>query len=108
MRILAILLGVLLLTLALAAVLGPPARAHGDAAWIMADQATRYCCGIRDCRVLEDQEVSQEGGQWKVNGQPVAARDVHPTAPEGGSLYWACFYEPALTVPRCLFVPALF
>lgn len=107
MKIIVGLLAILLLTLVLAAVLGP-ARAHGDAAWIMADPVTRYCCGTIDCRPLEDKEVTSEGGRWFVNGQPVAPADVHPTAPEGGSSYWACFYPPDLTVPRCLFLPALF
>lgn len=81
--------------------------AHGHAAWIMANPDTRYCCGPKDCRPLEltADKVEIRAGRYFLNGHAVKDGSVYPTR-DGTARYWACFYGPDYTVPRCLFVPA--
>ena len=82
-----------------------PAYGHGLAQWIMRDPNTNWCCGPKDCRALErvDDKVEVIDGLWHVNGQPVPREHVYPA--RGQTEYWACFWPPEYTVPRCLFVP---
>lgn len=87
--------------------LASPAMGHGHASWIMNNPQTSYCCGERDCRPLADSEVLRTPAGWVVNGRLVPPRSIYPTQ-DGTSRFWACFVEPALTEPRCLFIPAMF
>ena len=42
--------------------------AHGDAAWIMADPATRHCCGPQDCHEIDKDRVRYAAGLYVVDG----------------------------------------
>jgi len=96
------------LVLAVALAIGSSAAyGHGDAAWIMDNVQTRFCRGPQDCRVLREGEAKQMGNTWTVNGHTVPRTNVFGTR-DGTARYWACFEEPQLIRPRCLFIPDLF
>jgi len=83
------------------------ASAHGPYGWVMENPVTVHCCGPVDCMPVAAREVRRQGRRWFVRGRPVPAGNVHLS----GALdarYHACFYDPpAMTKPRCLFIPGM-
>lgn len=80
--------------------------AHGDAAWIMANPATSYCCGPNDCVRLPKSSIKilASGFGVMINGQEM----VVPYGKELPSIdddYWACV--PPGGSLRCFFAPPL-
>ncbi len=57
--------------LAIAAILAfgatPPAAAHGSADWIMKNIDFGWCCGPKDCFLLEPDEVRVDGDHYVVD-----------------------------------------
>lgn len=96
---------VLLLALLLPAGEG---RAHGDAGWIMANPATRLCCGPKDCEALAEGAVRWSLGGWIVaaTGEVIPLGDsrVHRSIDHR---FWRCSYLAGEKAgqTRCLFVP---
>lgn len=98
-------------TLALLLALLLPAgevRAHGDASWIMANPATRMCCGPKDCEALAEGAVRWTLGGWIVaaTGEVIPLGDarVHRSIDHR---FWRCRYLAGEKAgqTRCLFVP---
>lgn len=79
-----------------------PARAHGDAAWIMENPETRACCGPQDCgplRVYGGTVEESAPGEYRVTlppgGHPLVPRGASKTFHEGGhNVYWSQRLEP--------------
>ena len=82
---------------------------HGDADWITQNTKTKYCCGPRDCQVIEDVRYSPSG--W-------IFMNPHTNIPENvpfdynhrytsiDDQYWACFNLGPESKPiRCFFTP---
>lgn len=83
------------------------AVAHGPYRWVMENPATAHCCGPQDCAPVDPGAVRYRDGRWFVRGRPVPEGDVHLSgAPD--ARYHACFFDPpAMTEPRCLFIPGM-
>ncbi len=83
------------------------AAAHGHYGWVMDNPVTAHCCGPQDCKPVAPQAVRYLRGRWSVNGKLVPDGNVHLSgAPD--ARYHACFYDPpAMTEPRCLFIPGM-
>ena len=81
--------------------------AHGDAAWIMQDSRTSYCCGPSDCERAPLSAVKPINGGWLVvstdqrfmEGSP----DLHPSKDQD---FWLCRPPNLGGKVKCLFVPA--
>ena len=96
-------LGLLVAGLLLLLALG--VRAHGDAAWIMADPATRWCCGPQDC--FELQTVASTAAGWEfaspVNGEKTVVTYRFPNRyPSINEHFWVCMNGSGGV--RCFFV----
>lgn len=68
------------------------ARAHGDAAWIMQNPETAWCCNPTDCAQLPDGAVERLApGEWRIRETGQVFREgqtgVYPAKRAG---YWAC------------------
>lgn len=79
-----------------------PARAHDDAAWIMSNPATSWCCGPHDCEALADDEISitAGGAHVKTTGETIPFRDLKQSI---DNRWWRCRKPGGKT--RCLFHP---
>lgn len=99
--------GAAALLLALLLPAGEP-RAHGDAAWIMANPATRMCCGPKDCEPLPENAVRWTVGGWIIaaTGEVIPLGDarVHRSIDHQ---FWRCRHLAGEKAgqTRCLFVP---
>lgn len=106
MRVIALLLALLGVVLLLAVVLGPPARAHGDASWINDGKYTDangvHCCSVTDCGVISADDVAAVPGGYSVRGFLVPHGSVHSSK---DAQHWACTKPGGY---RCLFIPSLF
>lgn len=106
--------GSVLLAMFAAATLAPPARAHGEAQWIMdnpryLDRWAAHCCGPTDCH--REKAVNFREDLYGVYFRTGAGVELKmPTAHRGMGLYvsidqdwWVCIRDGKL---RCVFRPA--
>lgn len=79
-----------------------PARAHEDAAWIMANPETSWCCGPHDCEAIEDESVAivAEGVLVKATQETILYQDLKQSI---DNRWWRCRHPSGNT--RCLFRP---
>jgi hypothetical protein len=71
----------------------------------MKNPRTAYCCGPKDCEIVDKSEVVYKKGDWYVRGVMVFKESVF-LSPIPDANYHACFADPpAMSIPRCLFVP---
>jgi hypothetical protein len=82
-----------------------PARAHGDAAWIMANPLTRHCCGPDDCREIPAEHVRLVGEIYFVDDPPLAWNSNYGTYASINSNYWACVTPDGRV--KCFFAPVM-
>ena len=75
----------------------PPARAHGEAAWIMEEPsyvtgAGAHCCGPTDCGRVPDGEVVETApGEWLVRStHQVFKQDQKGVYPSKQGAFWWC------------------
>ena len=67
---------------------------HGDAAWIMAEPTTRFCCGPSDCFALHSVKSTRDGWTFvspktgKLTVVPYTFKNRFPSIDEH---FWACF-----------------
>lgn len=81
------------------------ANAHGSASWIM-EGAYRSCCGIRDCRILgNDEYVEVQGGAFIIPLNIFVPEAAIKPAPNHH--WWVCTNVDAgkPTEFKCLFRP---
>lgn len=84
-----------------------PAWGHGDAAWIMQDTKTSYCCGPSDCERAPLSAIRATRGGWLViatgqvfnEGDP----DLHMSKDQD---FWWCRPPNLGGKVKCLFAPA--
>jgi hypothetical protein len=97
----------LLLAAAIVAMAGA-GQAHDAAQWI---QDGRYknavgdlCCGTRDCAPLAvgDVEIVPGGYRIKSLDELVPLDQATPAPPEGGGMYWRCYWGGKR---KCFFAP---
>lgn len=100
-----VILGTLIAALALLYCAITPARAHGDATWIM--QEPRYvdplgihCCGPSDCEPVPDSEIDESQDIITHRGDPLSKRErgVYWSIDDR---YWVCRRENV----KCIFRP---
>jgi hypothetical protein len=82
--------------------------AHGEAAWVMENPDTAWCCSPgRDCNPIEARRVHSDGTYWWVDGLDGKLKEddrgFYWGTPDGKP--WAC-QTPGTTNLRCLFIPA--
>jgi hypothetical protein len=80
-----------------------PARAHGEAAWIMQGE-TSWCCGEKDCAVVPATRVRVvPGGYFLLDTGETIPEEVAKPSPDGE--FWRCRVnadEPN-SLTRCFF-----
>lgn len=94
-------------TIILGLSLASPAWGHGDAAWIMEDGKTSYCCGPSDCERAPLSAIRATRGGWLViatgqvfnEGDP----DLHMSKDQD---FWWCRPPSMGGKVKCLFAPA--
>lgn len=83
--------------------------AHGEAAWIMTDPRTAYCCGPHDCERAPVGAVKSSGNGWLVVGTGQVFHEEDPDFHWSvDQYYWWCRPEaPPWNGARvkCLFAP---
>lgn len=94
--------------LVLLLVLPGVALAHGDAAWIMKDPRTAYCCGPSDCAKEPTGAVMPVAEGYRIldTGQLFRFGDPHLHASRDGD-YWTCRPPGLEGAVKCLFVPLM-
>lgn len=90
---------------AYAPILVSRAYAHGDAAWIMLNAATRACCGPQDCHALPEGSAHQVGiAEWVLPALGVRVREGDKNLYASiDDRWWVCL-KPDGGV-RCVFKP---
>jgi hypothetical protein len=83
------------------------ALAHGDAAWIMADPKTSYCCGPADCERAPISAVKPINGGWYLPGTDQrfmeGEPDLHTSRDQD---FWWCKPPNLGGRVKCLFAPS--
>jgi hypothetical protein len=100
-RFLAIGLGI-----AVSMIVARSANSHGDAAWIMQNPSTAYCCGPNDCTRLPKDTVRAvtQGYLVTFGGAPVVV-PFEKTLKSADDDFWACI--PPGGAMKCFFAPPL-
>lgn len=96
--------------LLLLAILFPgPALGHGDAAWIMQNAKTKFCCGPKDCVMLEGVRYGVRG--WSFPNPHTGEMMLVPfdwiyRFDSNDHHHWGCFKLGEREKPiRCFFSP---
>jgi hypothetical protein len=88
-----------------AAAVSAGARAHGEYDWIRQGgyQSIRGgpCCGVDDCYKIKPEDISVQGGKYRVKSWG-AEFPVEHTLPSEDRHFWMCLDEMDV---RCFFAP---
>ena len=97
---------VIALGVAASMVIGRSAGSHGDAAWIMQNPATSYCCGPNDCQRVPKDAVRTVGQGYMVSfGTGSMVVPFERTFVSIDDDFWACI--PPGGNLKCFFAPPL-
>lgn len=84
-----------------------PAKAHGEANWIMENPQTGWCCGPKDCFWIKPEEVRVDDEHYVVDRLSLRW-PIIATYRSVDSRFWICIYQrgTADEEVKCLFAPS--